>query len=261
MKSERYIKKLMPTKELIEKSFEDYPELEKLLKGLKCNDGGFYVLNDNEMFDCHSLPEFCKFEIVLDTQKGVSIKSIHEELSETYCKKSKPSINWSKKPNNVYGRDKIAKNKEVRDRFNRGHLFADSIIKYSKKFGYFKRKNFVMITEWCNRANNAEACGMYYFEEIILKSVEAKIKISYRVTPVFKKIELCEEVSDGQMFEYIPRGIIIEAKTRDGKSFKCSKVKNHKDIRFTDEFNVFIPNAQKNLKINYKTGEVEEISE
>lgn len=69
------------------------------------------------------------------------------------------------------------------DIFNRGHLIATSIIDYCDKFDYRKRKNFVMLTNWCNRANTnnhkgEKACGMFYFEKIILDTLKEEMNKS-----------------------------------------------------------------------------------
>ncbi len=137
------------------------------------------------------------------------------------------------------------------DIFNRGHLIADSIIAYCDEFDYRKRENFVMITNWCNRANTkhktGKACGMFYFENVILNTLEKGIDVEYRVTPIFKKNSEGAE----QEFEYLPRGVILEAKTPNKEAFEVEE-----DDVIMNEFNVFIPNAQKGLDINYKTGSI-----
>lgn len=142
------------------------------------------------------------------------------------------------------------------DIFNRGHLIADSIIAYCDEFDYRKRENFVMITNWCNRANTkhktGKACGMFYFENVILNTLEKGIDVEYRVTPIFKKN--LEEGAE-QEFEYLPRGVILEAKTPNKESFEVED-----DDIIMNEFNVFIPNAQNGLDINYKTGSIKATS-
>lgn len=48
-----------------------------------------------------------------------------------------------------------------------------------------------MINNWCDRANTnyktRKACGMFYFENVILDTLEKGIDVEYRVTPIFKK--------------------------------------------------------------------------
>ena len=113
-----------------------------------------------------------------------------------------------------------------------------------------------MITNWCNRANTnhktRKACGMFYFENVILNTLEKGIDVEYRVTPIFKKN------SEGakQEFEYLPRGVILEAKTPNKEAFEVED-----DYVIMNKFNnVFIPNAQNGLDINYKTGSIKATS-
>ena len=108
-----------------------------------------------------------------------------------------------------------------------------------------------MITNWCNRANTnhktRKACGMFYFENVILNTLEKGIDVEYRVTPIFKKNSEGEE----QEFEYLPRGVILEARTPNKEAFEVED-----DDVIMNEFNVFIPNAQNGLEINYKTASI-----
>lgn len=252
-----YTKDLMPTKEEIDKSFENYNELEELLKDN--SSAGFFILNDGKWFPNNILPIFYRYKIKHKTE-DYSISSMEVTLSKDYKQNNKNSYwtNYKNKPKNTYGRE-VIKPHYRKKYFNRGHLIASSIIPYTKSFSYFKWQDFVMITNWCNRANTKNekesACGMFYFEDIILKTLEAGNDVSYRVTPVFKNITQKIKAINEEKFEYLPRGIILEAKTEDGQVFNGENAEKIRDI-FTNEFNVFIPNAQKNLKINYGTGEV-----
>lgn len=275
--SDTYTFELKPSEDMIQKTYNDFMELKQLLEKSKVHDGGFYILNENKIFEGDELPKFCEYEIKLasNTAQKCFITRIEVRLSknyeeeETFCKViSKSSgqnkdrnrgkyLNWSKKPENVYGRqtDKVTNSRYQKGIFNRGHLIADSLIKYSESFNYNKRENFVMITNWCNRANTIDsnniACGMYYFEKILLDTLKTdNATILYRVTPVFKiKENECGELNCME-FEYLPRGIIMEAKMEDEVCFKGENALALKKI-FTTEFNVFIPNAQRDVDIDY----------
>lgn len=251
-----YTDNLMPRKIDIKRTFYDFEELKEIIKKGHCDKGGFCFLNDNKMFADAELPDFFNFKIQHPHTK-IILGSLKVELKKIYEPHHK-DIYWTNhqnRPKNAYGIDKLRANKSVHH-FERGHLIADSLIKYTETFNCHKWQDFVMLTEWCNRANTNKreniACGMFYFEQIILDSLEADIDITYRVTPVFKKVGELDEV---QEYECLPRGIIIEAKTMNGDPFEGENDKKfvHK---FTNEFNVFIPNAQKNVVINYETGKV-----
>ena len=59
-----------------------------------------------------------------------------------------------------------------------------------------------------------------------------------------------------QEFEYLPRGVILEAKTPNKEAFEVED-----DYVIMNKFNnVFIPNAQNGLDINYKTGSIKATS-
>lgn len=262
---DKYTVELKPSVLDINHAYFDYPELKNLLESSSYDDGGFFILNNNKMFDNDKWPSICQHKIILDEIQNIEIKTIkvllskrfnknkdNSEASETHKDKKGKYLEWTTKPDNIYGKQQIDIDCSVcpsEDILNRGHLIADSIISYCNEFDYRKRENFVMITNWCNRANTnhktRKACGMFYFENVILNTLEKGIDVEYRVTPIFKKN------SEGakQEFEYLPRGVILEAKTPNKESFEVDD-----DYVIMNEFNVFIPNAQNGLDINYKTG-------
>lgn len=247
---QRYAIDLMPKKETeIKRTYESFKELQDIIESGEYDEGGFYWLNDELLGTQHS---FFDIMIMNDNDNDTSIAPIEVQLSEQYdgtvkTQQERGWTNYSNKPKNVYGREKINP-KSRRKHFNRGHLIADSLIRYSKSFEYNKWQDFVMITDWCNRANtdngNGEkACGMFYFENKILKTLE-NTDVQYKVTPVFKKLNTHK---DKKEYESLPRGIILEAKTENNENFVGLD---------RNEFKVFIPNAQKNLDINYKNATI-----
>ena len=268
---DKYTVELKPSVLDIKQAYFDYPELKNLLENSSYDDGDFFILNNNKMFDADKRPSICQHKIILDEIQNIEIKTIkvllskrfnktkdNSEVSETHKDKKGKYLEWTIKPNNVYGKQQIDIDCSVcssEDIFNRGHLIADSIIGYCNEFDYRKRENFVMITNWCNRANTnhktRKACGMFYFENVILNTLEKGIDVEYRVTPIFKKN------SEGakQEFEYLPRGVILEAKTPNKEAFEVDD-----DYVIMNEFNVFIPNAQNGLDINYKKGSIKATS-
>ena len=269
---DKYTVELKPSKLDIKQAYFDYPQLKNLLVNSLYDDGGFYILNDYKMFDDDKWPGICQHKIILDEKQNIEIKTIkvllskrfnknkdNSKSSETHKGKKGKYLDWSTKPDNVYGKKQIDIDCSVypsEDIFNRGHLIADSIIDYCDEFDYYKREDFVMITNWCNRANTnhktKKACGMFYFENVILNTLQKGIDVEYRVTPIFKKNS--EEGAE-QEFEYLPRGVILEAKTPNKESFEVED-----DDIIMNEFNVFIPNAQNGLDINYKTGSIKATS-
>lgn len=248
--SQRYAIDLMPNRDAeIERTYYGFKELQKIIESGKYDEGGFYWLNDDEPSDTqHSF-----LDVMIMNDNDMSIEPIEVQLSKQYKNTVKNPKkggwkNYSIKPKNVYGREKINP-RSRRKHFNRGHLIADSLIRYSKSFEYNKWQDFVMITDWCNRANtdngNGEkACGMFYFENKILETIKVNTDVQYKVTPVFKALNTHK---DKREYEALPRGIILEAKTENNKNFIGLD---------RNAFKVFIPNAQKNLDINYKNATI-----
>lgn len=247
---------IMPGNEEREQCYHDFEELATLLSNSVLDDGGFYWLNNNEWFEDQDLPSFFRHRIK-HVQEDYFLSSILVELcSKTDQKLSKEGDpKFSKKPVNTYGRRALKEN-EILHNFDRGHLVANSLIKYAKEFHYQKWEDFVMMTVWCNRANTNRnqdmTCGIFYFEDLLLKTLDNSkhIDICYRVTPVFKQYN---EDSPHQ-YDLIPRGIILEAKIISGDNFIADKVKKGHKLKIEDRFNVFIPNCQKDLYFSYKDG-------
>ena len=252
--SETYTQYLKPTeKELLEVQ-AGYEELEKLLKSSRYHEGGFYILNGNKVFSINEYQDIRQHKILLEADKHIELGAIEVSLSKECYR----DIGKKSKPDKVYGRKQILES-SYRGEFNRGHLIAESLIKYCTDFDYYKRENFVMITNWCNRATTCNhkhiACGMLFFEQILLDSLEDGVDICYRVTPVFKKLDASDDEEAEQSFEYLPRGIIMEAIVTNGKAFTGQNVERL-GKKFEKSFNVFIPNAQRDLVIDYRTGEI-----
>ncbi len=250
-KSNRYSKKLKPSKQSIEVTYSDFRELNLLIGSETVENAGFFILNNGKWFSRSDYPNFLNFRIKHDSE-NIYLEKIETHLSPQNkllrVKRKNIDKNWKNhknKPQNTYGSKFVSTYKDI---FNRGHLIADSLLEFSDSFELYKWQDFVMLTDWCNRANsNNEASGMYYFEEIILNSLKSGVELDYRVTPVFKKVEGTNK------FEVLPRGIILEAKITNNKEF----VTSHKNKLFpSNELNVFIPNAQENYVINYETGEI-----
>lgn len=101
-----YTKDLMPTEEEINKSFENYNELEELLKDYSY--AGFFILNDGKWFPNNNLPLFYKYKIKHKTE-DYSISSIEATLSkenksvEKQNNKNSYWTNYENKPKNTYG--------------------------------------------------------------------------------------------------------------------------------------------------------------
>lgn len=120
---------------------------------------------------------------------------------------------------------------EYNHAYNRGHLLASALVGGLKNYDTSEsnKKNIITQTMWANQADTSTNTGQAYYESIVRKALDKNKKVRYQVRPIYG-----QKSSDN----VVPYGTQIQAISTDG----------------TVNFNVFVPNVQGNINVNYDSG-------
>lgn len=117
--------------------------------------------------------------------------------------------------------------------YNRGHLLGYALVGNIRGFdaSEHNKKNIITQTMWANQAGTPTNTGQNYYEGLVRKALDQNKQVLYQVKPLYGKNNTTNKV---------PYGVQIQALSTDGSL----------------NFNVFVPNVQGNINIDYVTGQV-----
>lgn len=196
---------------------------------IKYNKNGTFIINDNMSTlnaNVNSAPYATN---TLDSQKrAYDGEALLNKTTRQYQNReatNNGASNW--KPAGFVQRKNLGGS--YSHAYDRGHLLGYALIGGLKHFDASESnaKNIATQTAWANEARATNSTGQNYYEGLVRQALDKNKTVRYSVKDLYESKNA-----------KVPSGAWIQAKSKDGSV----------------NFNVFVPNVQSGLKINYNTG-------
>lgn len=198
-------------------------------KPIKYNNAGAFIINSNKSTLNANVNTSPYATNSLDSQKRASDgEALLNKSSRQYQNRESTNNGASTwKPAGFIQRTNLSGT--YTHAYDRGHLLGYALVGNIKGFNASENnpKNIATQTAWANEARDKNSTGQNYYEGLVRKALDQNKTVRYSVKDLYENDTA-----------KIPSGAWIQAKSKDGSI----------------NFNVFVPNVQSGLKINYQTG-------
>ncbi|MCL2858527.1 MAG: DNA/RNA non-specific endonuclease [Streptococcaceae bacterium] len=233
------LKDKVPSQTLAESVLVDSVKQE-LGNNIKWNGAGAFYINDNQSTlnaDVSSAPYATNTPLNAHRQLGVANALLNKSTRQQQNRNATSGENGKSNSATIKPAGWIQKDFKggaYSTLYNRGHLIGYALVGGLRGFDASEANpdNIATQTAWANQASNgnSENTGQNYYETLVRKAIDNGATVRYQVKPIYVGNEL------------VPRGNQIQAKSKDGSL----------------NFNVFIPNVQAGIGIDYQTGKSQE---
>lgn len=196
---------------------------------IKYNNNGAFIINDNKSTLNANVISAPYATDTLDSQKraydGEALLNKTTRQYQSRESTNNGASNW--KPAGFIQRSNLGGT--YSHAYDRGHLLGYALVGGLKGFDASEHnaKNIATQTAWANEAYATNSTGQNYYEGLVRQALDKNKTVRYSVKDLYESKSA-----------KVPAGAWIQAKSKDGSV----------------NFNVFVPNVQSGLKINYNTG-------